>query len=82
MDGVTLAIMAIKLEAAKKPDEKVIIGEKVMTFKKAAELAEKGDKLVMKFLVEPYVEMLRDPEFKAKILKTLGFKQWKEMSGA
>lgn len=45
MDVKELIIKAIKVEASIKPDETIIVGDKVMTYKQFAELIENIDEI-------------------------------------
>lgn len=75
MNDRDLAILAIKEEAQRKPKERFIAGELVLTFEQVVERIEDGDKRVIKLVLEPYQESLKQPEFRANILKMLGIKE-------
>jgi len=68
-----IAIAAIKQESMKKPDEKIIAGRVVLTYKELCQKIDDGDKDIYKLFVEPYVKMLKESkEFKAKVMEMLG----------
>ena len=68
-----IAVLAIKEEAAHKPDEKVISGTTVMTYKELSERIDDEDKLVYRLFVQPYVKFLTESEeFRKKVMGTLG----------
>ena len=68
-----IAIAAIKQEAMSKPDEKIVAGRVILTYKELCQKIDNGDKTIYKLFVEPYIRMLRESkEFKAKVMEMLG----------
>jgi len=74
MDLKKIAIMAIKEEAAKKPDEKVKIGRFIFTYREVAQHIGNNDD-IKKLILEPYVRNLkRNKLFRMQVMKSLGLK--------
>jgi len=67
----SLIVKAIKIEALQKPDEKIIAGNIVMTYRDFAEMlnSKKHEKIVKDFLKTAVKLFNENPAFKENILK-------------
>ena len=72
MKDKEIAVAAVKEEARTKPDEKVKIGRIYITYAELSERVEKGDKIIEKLFMKPYLKALKeDKEFRMRILSML-----------
>jgi len=68
-----IAVAAIKIEASRKPDERIYIGDRVFTFLEIAEAVDRGDPFIVEKFLQPFLERLKKSEaFRMKVLKLVG----------
>jgi len=75
MNNRELALLALEAEAKQKPEEKIIAGELVMTYKEAIEKIKEGNKLAIKLVLNPLMQSLKSKAFRAKVIQTLGLER-------
>jgi hypothetical protein len=68
-----IAILAIKEEARRKPDEVVYIGRRGFTFSEIASGVENGDPFIIENFLKPFLNTFKKSEtFRKKVMELVG----------
>ena len=55
-----VAKLALKKEAHQKPDEKLIVGDKMLTYRELERLIDEGDKWIEQNVLKPFEQLLKE----------------------
>jgi len=70
VDFEELVVQAIEIEASRKPNEKIIVGNIEMTYAELKKKIDEGDETVLKLIVKPMAMVLKkDKSFSAKLMR-------------